>query len=231
MKKQGISKHTAVALLVLVGLLISPTFGAMIEIKEMQFSFIGLPYYSNQTLGFSAGTSLAGDVAIPTGPSTVDYAYTIQNAVVTLSNMSLTSGAGTSTGTFDGPATLTVTGNLIKKATAANLTGNVTLFEAQMDSSDLVMQQVYSQFAAGSALFTTTSGALFDGVADGDDTVYLEDFGMGLWGSGVTVLFGDNSMTPYNAGIQITTDAIPEPATIGLLSMGMLSLLRKRRNA
>lgn len=230
MKKQGIFKHTAVALLI-VGLLISPTFGSMIEVKEMQFSFIGLPYYSSQTLGFSASTSLAGDVAIPTGPSTAVYAYTIQNAVVTLSNMSLSSGFGTSAGTFDGPATLTVTGNLVKKSTSTNLTGNVTLFEAQMDSSSLAMQQIYNQFAAGSALFTATSGALFDGVADGDDTIYLEDFGMGLWGSGVNVLFGDNSMSPYTAGVQITTDAVPEPATIGLLAMGILSLLRKRRNA
>jgi hypothetical protein len=197
----------------------------------MQFSFEDLPYYSNQTLGFSQSASLDGSVAIPTGPSTVDWAYTIQNAQVTLSGMSLAGGFGTAAGTFDGPATLTVTGHLIKTDTLADLTGAVTLLVATMDSASLGMSEQFSQFASGSALFTTTGGALFGGIVDGGNTVVLEDFGMSLWGSGVDVLFGDNAMTPPNASVQITTDAIPEPATMGLLAMGLLILSRKRNNA
>lgn len=117
MKKQGILKHSSLALLVIVAMLISPVIGSLVEVKEMQFSFLGLPYYSSQTLGFSASSSIVGDVAIPTGPSTSVYAYTIQNAVVTLSNMTLASGIGTNTATFSGPATLTVTGmmSLLRK--------------------------------------------------------------------------------------------------------------------
>ncbi len=222
--KRGRMAFSGLVVLIVVCVCISSSYAGTVEIKEMQFSFIGLSYYSNQTLGFSQGTSLVADIAIPTGPDTVDYAYTIQDAVMTLSNMSLTDGFDTAAGTFDGPATLTVTGNLIN-STSTNLTGNVTLLVASMDSSNLVMSEVFSQFAAGSALFTTYGGALFDGVADGGDTLVLRDFGMGLWGSGVDVLFGNNSMSPPTAGVQIT---IPEPATMGLLSMGMLILLRKR---
>jgi hypothetical protein len=221
--------HSGLALVVFTCLFCSSSF-ASIGIKEMQFSFRNLPYYSNQTLGFSQGTSLSADVGIPTGPSTVDYAYAISNGVVTLSNMSLTSGVGTKTGTFSGPATLTVTGNLIKKATSADLTGNVTLFVAQMDSSSMVMTEVLSKFASGSALFTPVSGALFTGVTDGSQTIVLPDFTMGLWGKGVTVLFGAaNSMTPTTASVQITTDAVPEPLTISLLAAGMLVLSRKQK--
>ena len=223
-------KLARLVVLITVCLFVSTSFAGTVEIKEMQFSFIGLPYYSNQTLGFSKGTSFVVDIAIPTGPSTVDYAYTIQNAIVTLSDMSLTGGLGTSTGTFDAPATLTVTGNLLNDA-STDLTGNVTLLVATMDSASLVMAEVFSRFASGAALFTTTGGALFGGVADGGDTLVLEDFGMGLWGSGVNVLFGGNAMSPYTAGVQITTDAVPEPATMGLLAMGLLILSRKRKNA
>lgn len=221
--------HSSLVVFLLTCLLGSSAF-ASIGIKEMQFSFRNLNYYSSQALGFSQGTSLSADVAIPTGPGTVDYAYAISNAVVTLSTMPLTNGVGTNTGTFSSPATLTVTGNLIKKSTSADLTGNVTLFVATMDSSSMVMTEALSKFATGSALFTPTGGALFTGVADGSITLVLPEFTMGLWGRGVTVLFGAaNSMTPTTASVQITTNAVPEPLTISLLAAGMLALSRKRK--
>jgi len=211
----------------------SASFAGTVEIKEMQFSFTSLPYYSNQTLGFSnQATSLVADVAIPTGPSTVDWAYSIQNAVVSLSGMPLVSGVNTSSGTFGGPATLTVTGSLISSSGA--LTANTTLLIAQMDSATFMMQQAFPGFASGLGMFTTTGGALFGGVDDGSNKVVLKGFEMGLWGSGTSVLFGaSNSMTPDTAGIQITTDAIPEPATLGLMvgvGGGMLFLRRRRQN-
>jgi hypothetical protein len=219
--------HSSLAVFVYTCLLFSTAF-ASIGIKEMQFSFENLTYYSNQVLGFSQGTSLAGDVGILTG-STVNYDYRIGNAVVNLSNMPLTAGYSTSSGTFPGPATLTVTGNLIKKATSTDLTGNVTLLVAQMDSPSLVMSEVFIDYAEGAALFTPTSGALFDGVADGADMIVLPEFAMGLWGWGVNVMFADNSMRPTDAGIQITTN-VPEPVTLSLLSAGILVLSRKRRS-
>lgn len=225
MKNGNIAKVS----LVLIVAVVASSFAGTIEIKEMQFSFVDLPYYSSQTLGFSQGTALAGDVAIPTGPGTVDWAYTIQDAVVTLSNMPLIAGLNTSSGTFSGPATLTVTGSLISSSGA--LTANTTLLIAQMDSATFLMQQAFPGFASGLGFFTTTGGALFGGVSDGSNQVVLKGFEMGLWGSGTSVLFGaSNSMTPDTAGIQITTDAIPEPATLGLLSLGMLLISRKRRN-
>ena len=231
--KKGKMLVSSLMVLVTACLCVSTSFAGMVEIKEMVFSYnAGLPYYSNETLGFSQSTSIVGDVAIPTGPGTVEWAYSIQNAVVTLSDMSLVSGFNTTTGTFDGSAAMvTVTGNLIKNSNSADLTGNVTLLEASMDSSTFEMSEIFSQFASGSTTFTTDGGALLAGVLDGDDTVVLEEFGMGLWGTGVNVLFGANSMSPYTAGVQITTDAlVPEPATMGLLSLGMLILSRRRKN-
>jgi len=212
---------------VLTCLVVSPAVMA-IQVQQMQFSFEDLPYYSNQTLGFDQATTLNADVAIYT---TGVYAYTITDAVVSLSDMALTSGGGT-TGTFAGPATLTVTGNLIKNSTAASLTsGSVTLLVATMDADSFVMSQVFDYYAAGSALFTPTGGALLGGVADGSDLVKISNFGMGLWGYGTNVLFGtNNSMTPDEAGVQINAQ-IPEPLTISLLSMGLLILSRRRKNA
>ena len=228
MRREKRRRGRSILVVLIIALLcVSASFADMVEIKEVQFSFIGLPYYSSQTLGFSQAPSLVGDAAIATGPGTVDYAYSIKDAVVTLSDMALVSGYGTSAGSFGGPATLTVTGKLIKNATSADLTGNVTLLVATMSSPSLDVCEVFSQFASGAALFSTTGGELFGGVADGANTLFVGDFGMGLWGSGVDVLFADNSMAPYNAGVQITT---PEPATIGLFSMGMLILLRKRKS-
>jgi hypothetical protein len=221
--------HSGLAVFLLTCLLFSSAF-ASLGIKEMQFSFENLPYYSNQMLGFSQGTSLSADVAIPTGPSTVEYAYSIRNAVVTLSNMPLTLGYGTNSGTFSGPATLTVTGRLIKNATLTDLTGNVTLFVAQMDSASLVLSQIFANYADGAALFTPTSGALVSGVADGSVTLVLPEFAMGLWGWGANVSFANNSMSPPNAGVQITTDAVPEPMTLSLLSAGIFMLSRKWKN-
>lgn len=220
--------HLSLVVFLLTCLSFSSAF-ASLGIKEMQFSFENLPYYSNGTLGFSQGTSLSADVAIPTGPSTVDYAYSIRNAVMTLSNMPLTAGYGSESGTFSGPATLTVTGRLIKNATLADLTGNVTLFVAQMDSASIVMSEIFDTYAEGAALFTPTSGALVSGVADGSITLVLPEFAMGLWGMGADVWFADNSMTPADAGVLITTDAVPEPMTLTLLSAGILMLSRKRK--
>lgn len=219
-------KGRSLVFFVLTCLVVSPVFAA-IQVQEMQFSFEDLPYYSGQTLGFSQATTLNADVAIYT---TGDYAYTISNPVVTLSDMSLTGGFGTSTGTFGGPATLTVTGNLIKNSTAVDLTGNVTLLVASMDTGSFVMSELFSEYAAGSALFTPTGGALFGGVTDGSDLVKLSNFAMGLWGYGTDVLFGNNSMTPPDASVQISAQ-IPEPLTLSLLSAGLLILSRRRKNA
>jgi len=234
MEKGKEKKVTYLFVLLAACLLVVPSVAGTVEIKEIQFSFIGLPYYSQQTLGFSQAAEFDGSVAIPTGSDTVDYgAYTISGAVVTLSSTALSDGYDTSTGTFDGPITLTITGTLYDVQTLTAITGNVVLLEASMDSDSLVMEEVFTNFASGSALFTTTGGALYlgnGGVVNGDEVLYLDDFGMGLWGSGVTVLFGDDSMTPYNASLQITTNAIPEPATLGLLSIGTIFLARKRKN-
>ena len=69
------------------------------------------------------------------------------------------------------------------------------------------------------------------GVADGADTLILEEFEMGLWGKNVPVWFGaENAMTPELAQLQITTDAVPEPATMMLLGLGGLLVARKRKN-
>ena len=230
--KRGKIIVSSLIMLVIVLSCMSVSDAGMVEIKEISFSFDILPYYSNPTLGFSQGTSLVADVAIPTGPATVDWAYTIRNAVVTLSDMDKEPGSTATTGIFGGPATLTVEGNLVSNATSTDLTGNVILFEAVMDSSELIMSEIFSEYCSGGAVFTTSGGLLKTGVADPDagNTVFLEEFGMGLWGYGGVVNFDASSMTPDEAGVLITTDAVPEPATLGLLSMGLVILSRKRKN-
>ena len=228
---KGKMSFSNLVIVIIAGMVVSTSFAGLLEIKEMQFSFQDLPYYSNQTLGFNQASTIAGDVAIPTGPGTVDYAYTIQGAVVALSGMDLVGGLGTNTGTFGGPAILTVTGDLVKTSTETSLTGGaVVLFEAEMIQDTLTMTEVLTDFAAGGAFFNTIGGALLTGVADGAMTLVLEDFEMGLWGKQTQVLFGaENAMTPPLAQLQITTDAVPEPATLALLSVGLLAVVRKRK--
>ncbi|MHC4951038.1 MAG: PEP-CTERM sorting domain-containing protein [Planctomycetota bacterium] len=225
--KRGKIVFSKLVVLIIAFSCVSASFAGMVEVKEMSFTFSPLPYYSSKTLGFGSGTAgnTDADVAVPTAPG---YTYSVRDAVVTLSNMALTGGVGTPTGTFAGPGTLTVTGRLLNDV-GTDLTGDTILLVAQMDSP-LVLGEIFSQYTSSVTPFTTTSGALFDGVVDGADTLFLEDFAMGLWGHGVDVLFGEtNSMSPTTAGVQITTDAIPEPATMGLLSMGMLILSRRRK--
>ena len=225
--KRGKRVSSSLVVLIIAFSCVSGSYAGMVEIKEMSFTFSPLPYYSSQTLGFSSGTAgnSDADVAIPTAS---EYTYRVRDAVVTLSNMALTSGINTTEGTFSGPGTLTVTGRLLNDSDV-DLTGDTTLLVAQMDSP-LILGEIFSQYTSSVTPFTTTSGALFDGVEDGGDTLFLEDFAMGLWGHGADVLFGEsNSMSPTTAGVQITTDAVPEPATMGLLSMGMLILSRRRK--
>ena len=222
MRSKGKVFHSSAAFMLLTCLLVSSAF-ATIQVKEMAFSFENLKYYSNKTLGFSQSAFVNADVAVASG----SYDYTITNAVVTLSNMPLTAGYGTNSGTFSSPATLTVTGNLIKNATSADLTGNVTLFTAQMDSATMVISQIVSKYASGDAMFSPVSGALFTGVTDGADVIVLQPFSMGMSVLGTTVLFADNTMTALEAVMQIS---VPEPLTITLLAAGMLAVSRKRKS-
>jgi hypothetical protein len=223
MRKENVV-HSIAAVVLLTCLLFSSAF-ASIQVKEMAFSFENLKYYSNQALSFSQGTFIVADVGIAAG-SGVSYDYTITNAVVTLGTMPLTGGYGTNSGTFSSPATLTVTGNLIKNATSTDLTGNVTLLTAQMDSATMVISQVFSKYASGDAMFSPIGGALFAGVDDGAEKIVLQPFSMGFWAWGTTVLFADNTMTAPEAGIQIS---VPEPLSITLLAVGMLAVSRKRK--
>ena len=214
----------------------STGYAALMEVKDVQFTFGTTVFYdgASQSFAFNA-SAITGDLSIPTSPS---YEYSIHNAVVSFTNSALvsdTSAGGIANGTFAGGVTLTVTGRLVENATNTEYApAGSTLIIAAMDDATWTIQELFTNYAVGSAEFTTTGGLLYDtGLSAGNVDLMIDRFVMGFYTSTLTTLsnFGSTNITGVAPRVQLYTDAVPEPATLSLLGLGGLACLsRKRRN-
>jgi len=187
----------------------------------------------NITLGGSTGGSLRIDSGgvlnvgqyIAMGvTSTESGTFNINGGTITTGTIStnahlIIGQAGTGTAYMNGGTiALAATGNL-RIADTATAKGNLYLNAGTIYANDLLMP-----FALAGSL-NISGGTL---ILNGDDTIAV-----GLLvtaGKIVTSLEGGTIQVSYSSGTTKTTvSAIPEPATICLLGLGALSLIRRKK--
>ena len=234
--KQKTAVSTFLVSLWAASLLVLPCQASVVMVEDVQFSFGQTLFYSgsDQTFTFDY-PAVNGILKVPSGSG---YQYSIENAVVSFQDSALladnTVAGGLANGTFTGGIDLTVTGRLVKTDTDAEYADGV-LITATMDDMQWTIQETSSfsgiSQVAGLATFTTTGGVLFDGQGPAElDILRLYEFDLGFFATAMNVTeFGQDDIVATAATVQMQ---IPEPATVGLLSLGMLSvgLFRKDRS-
>jgi len=103
----------------------------------------------------------------------------------------------------------------------------------KVDKSDgSILDEALLSIALGSVAgmdFDADTGDLFvaDGLANGTDKLYTLDISGLRGGAGTLTEIGDLNLDDGLSGLELS--AIPEPATLALLAMGGIALIRRRR--
>lgn len=228
--KQKTAVSTLLASLVAASLLLLPCQASGAVVQDIQFSFAESLFYSGADQAFTfSEAAVTGELNLPGGPL---YGYSIHSAMVSFTDSALISddsAGGVASGTFAGGITLTVTGRVVENATNTEYApAGSTLIVATMDDGTWVIEEPHNNFAVGHAQFTTTDGLLYSGLEAGDVTMTMEEFVMGFYTltTGELTHFGDDDIAGMAPAIHLH---IPEPATLSLLSLGVLALSRKRK--
>lgn len=226
--KRKSEKCGFVSVFLCVSLLLSPCFAALYQVQDVQFTFGAGTYYQGATQQFVFNqNALTGDLSVLKNLTETDYEYSIHNAAVTISPCGLLSAPGT----FAGGVILTVKGQLVDNATntAYSLAGD-TLLTATMNDAVWDISEPFSYYVYGGGTFSPTGGLLYAGLDAGGNTVKVTDFVFGFFAvSTLGGSFGTKDVSAMQSSIQLHSDVVPEPATIALLSIGMVCLTRRQK--
>jgi len=228
-----------VAVIVLGGVV--ATHGASIPVQDITISFGMVPFYQGGIPGYFQVPNSSSVIAnLQTlGASGFDYGI---SANVTVTPCYLESNAGSGSlalGNFYGGATMTITGNLWNVADPGTLiVSNGVILQATMVPTS-AQTWVLSEDAGlpgnlDASVYFTPSGSegLSSGIelANGDKLViggFRADFGFPNIMPFDPSSFGTTGYMAIGSTLQMT--AIPEPATLLLLAIGGLSVMRIKR--
>lgn len=216
------------------------TSGTMVFVQDISMSFPVASFYQGGSPGYFHLTNTSTIVGnLQTfGASGYDYAF---DASVTVTQCDLkenTGSGGWASGNFYGGATLTVTGNLWAVGDESTLlVDGGTILEAVMvptASETWVLSELGGnpRDVDASIFFTPSDGGLTSGIdlPNGDKLVIGEfraDFGFPNVQPIDPTSFGTLSYFAASSTLQMT--AVPEPATLVLLAIGGLSVMRIKR--
>ena len=217
------------------------TPGTIISVQDISMSFPVAYFYEGGSPGYFHLTdtpTVVGNLQIVGAPG-YDYAFSAR-VTVTHSNLKENTGSGGwASGNFYGGATLTITGDLwhVDDDTTL-LVDNGTILEAVM-VPDATETWVLSEIGGNprdidATIYFTPSGenGLNPGIdlLNGDDLViggFRADFGFPNVQPIDPTSFGMIDYFAVASTLQIT--AVPEPATLVLLAIGGLSMVRRKR--
>lgn len=209
----------------------------LVSVKNITFNIPGAWYFVDGN--FELNT--AGTAAIQTYPSAV-YDYEVDNVALTMTPMAMNNddsmvSLGWAMATFEGGGVLTFTGDLRATGSSTVLYSG-TILEAGMtiDSSgswqlkELAPAASLVSISGGSMGLEASNGGLNTGITAGSDTLMVGDMSLAMQfvTPGISD-FSGNRMGNAPA-IQISAAEVPEPATLIILAVGGLGVLRRRNS-
>ena len=230
------SVHISALTVLALGALAPSAFAAQTFTFSNPFASGGASYAASQfeTGGIAPATvpSAATLQNFYTGPvNLVAIGGTTAGSYGATYTLSTTSGGSVFTGSGNpsGTATTTIGGSLVFKSTAATSFGpaGTTLLTYAFTQGGLFGLNGFGFTPAGANTLTVT-GPLVD-LTGGPLDASLSKFAFSFPG-----FFNDASgkgMLHYTAGFTSSVQAVPEPASMGVLAIGAVALLRRRRRA
>jgi hypothetical protein len=241
--KNGVGKRTnilSVCAVVSVALLLVASYSnASLVIDDMQISLYSTDWYNGADQSFQmeypgvpGTTYVLSGIISTTESDDYDYSFEGEITITPADLLQDQSSGGWAKGKFAGGSILTITGSLWNEITYEDIIIDDTILVAQMSSEPWYLEEVYpfgANRVRGSADFSTTGGGLCSG--NNSEGLTLYGFRADFTFPNSTPTVTNFGSTSYNSarGAVIQTVYIPEPTSMSLFCLAVLTVIRKRK--